>query len=144
VRIAVAAALAAAGGAVAAADGAALYAQHCAPCHQPDAGGAVGLAPPLKGEHWVKLGAERGYLPMVLVHGLAGKIQLGNQIFVGNMPSFGAQLDDATIAAIATHVRTLQGAAAERPIGADEVLAARKAGGSPPQSRQRREQILGG
>ena len=48
-------------------DGAALFTQHCAPCHQADGTGTVGLAPMLKGEHWGKLGADRGYLPMVLV-----------------------------------------------------------------------------
>ena len=128
---------------VLAADGAALYAQHCAACHQGDGGGTVGLAPTLKGEHWGKLGADRGYLPMVLVHGLSGAIKVGSATFVGSMPPFGAQLDDAALAAIATHVRQLQGAAAEAPFTADEVKAQRGKPGSPPQSRQRRVQLLG-
>lgn len=127
-----------------AADGAALYAQHCAPCHQQDGIGTVGLAPTLKGEHWLKLGADRGYLPMVLVHGLSGAIKLGSQTFVGNMPSFGAQLDDEALAAIASHVRKLQGAAGDAPYTADEVKAQRDKAGSPPQSRLRRVQLLGG
>ncbi|MFO1329575.1 MAG: c-type cytochrome [Rubrivivax sp.] len=130
--------------AVAQPDGATLFGQHCAPCHQPDGSGTVGLAPPLKGEHWVRLAADRGYLPTVLVHGLAGPIRLaGGQTFVGSMPAFGAQLDDATLAAMATHVRRLQGGA-DAPYTADEVKAERTRPGSPPQTRTRRLQALGG
>lgn len=127
-----------------AADGSALFAQHCAPCHQADGAGTVGLAPPLKGEHWAKLGADRAYLASVLVHGLSGPIKLGSQTFVGSMPGLGAQLDDAALAAIATHVRKLQGAADAAPYAAEEIQAVRAQPGSPPASRQRRAQLLGG
>jgi mono/diheme cytochrome c family protein len=137
------AALVAAAAAHAGPDGAALFAANCAACHQPDASGTIGLAPPLKGEHWARLGADRGYLPTVLVHGLSGPIKVNGQPFVGNMPAFGA-LDDATIAAIATHLRSLQGAASEAPYTAAEVAAARQSAGSPPQTRLRRVQLLGG
>jgi mono/diheme cytochrome c family protein len=126
------------------ADGAALFARHCAACHQGDGAGTVGLAPPLKGEHWGRLAADRGYLPMVLVHGLSGPIKLGAQNFVGSMPAFGPELDDAAIAALATQVRRLQGASGESPFTADEVKAERSKPGSPPQSRLRRVQLLGG
>jgi mono/diheme cytochrome c family protein len=125
------------------ADGAALFAQHCASCHQADGSGTVGLAPALKGEHWMRLGADRVYLPMVVVHGLAGPIKVGAQNFVGAMPGLGAQLDDAAIAAIATHVRRLQVASDDKPFSAEEVKAVRAAAGSPPQARQRRVQLLG-
>lgn len=130
--------------ALAQADGAALYAQHCAACHQADGSGTVGLAPPLKGEHWGKLGADRGYLPMVVIWGLSGPIKLGPANFVGAMPGLGAQLDDAAVAALATHVRKLQGAPGEAPYGADEVKAQRERAGGPTQTRQRRLQLLGG
>ena len=136
-------ALAALSPAVQAADGAALFGQHCASCHQPDASGAVGLAPALKGAHWQKLGADRGYLPTVITHGLSGPIQVNGQPFVGSMPAFAGQLDDASIAAIASHLRGLQGAQGEAPYTEPEVAAARQAAGSPPQSRQRRVQLLG-
>jgi mono/diheme cytochrome c family protein len=126
-----------------AADGAALFGQHCASCHQPDASGAVGLAPALKGAHWQKLGADRGFLPTVISHGLSGPIQVNGQPFVGSMPAFAGQLDDAAIAAIATHLRGLQGAQGEAPYTEAEVATARQAAGSPPQSRQRRVQLLG-
>lgn len=127
----------------AAPDGAALFAQHCAACHQPDGAGTVGLAPPLKGEHWAKLGADRGYLPTVVVHGLSGAIKLGAQTFVGSMPAFGTQLDDEAIAALANHVLKLQGASSA-PYSADDVKAERAKAGSPPQTRLRRVAALGG
>lgn len=120
-------------------DGAALYAQHCAACHQADGSGTVGLAPALKGDHWAKLGSDRGYLPMVLVHGLSGPIRVGGQTFVGSMPAFG-QLDDAALAALATHLRKLQGG--NETFAATDVKAERDKPGSPPQTRQRRTQIL--
>lgn len=126
------------------ADGPALFAQHCASCHQADGAGTVGLAPTLKGEHWAKLGADRSYLPTVLVHGLSGAIKVGAQTFVGSMPPFGPQLDDAALAEIATHVRrTLQGAVDAAAYTPAELKAVREQPGSPPQSRQRRSQLLG-
>ena len=127
----------------AAPDGAALFAQHCASCHQADASGTVGLAPPLKGEHWQKLGADRSYLPTVMTHGLSGPISVNGTPFVGSMPSFAAQFDDEGIAAIATHLRGLQGAKDAPPYTAPEVAAARGATGGPGQTRQRRVQLLG-
>jgi mono/diheme cytochrome c family protein len=124
-------------------DGAALFGQHCAACHQPDGAGTVGVAPALMGYQWAKLGAERAYLPTVVVHGMAGLIKVNGQPFVGSMPAFGAQLDDATLAAIATHVRRLQGAADVQPYAAEEIKAARDKPGSPPQTRQLRVQLVG-
>lgn len=123
-------------------DGAALYAQHCAACHLADGAGQAGLAPALKGEHWVKLGAERAYLPTVLVHGLAGAIKVNGQTFVGVMAAFGGQLDDATLAALATHVRRLQGADA-KPYAPDEIKAVRDKAGDQQRTRQFRAQLLG-
>lgn len=135
--------LSAAGMAHAAPDGSALFAQHCAACHQADGSGTVGLAPTLKGEHWKRLGAERGYLLAVLTHGLSGAIPIGKTQFVGSMPAFAGPLDDEALAAIATHLRGLQGAADEPAYTAAEVAAARQAPGGPTQTRQRRAQLLG-
>lgn len=123
-------------------DGAALYGQHCAACHQPDGAGTAGLAPALKGEHWARLGQDRGYLATVMLKGLSGAIAVNGQTFVGAMPGVAAQLDDAALAAIATHVRKLQGAD-EPAYTADELKAARAEPGTPPQTRQRRQQLLG-
>lgn len=123
-------------------DGAALFAQHCATCHQADGSGTVGLAPPLKGAHWARLGGDRGYLPTVLLHGLSGPIKVNGQSFVGSMPAFGGQLDDASLAAIANHLKRLQGSE-ETALSAEEFKAQRQQAGSPPQTRQRRNQALG-
>jgi mono/diheme cytochrome c family protein len=125
-----------------AADGAALFAQHCATCHQADASGTVGLAPSLKGEHWSRLAADRRYLASVLVHGLSGAIKVGSENFVGSMPPFGPQLDDEALAAVATQLRRLQGAPDDRPYAAAEIRSAREQPGSPPQTRQMRARIL--
>lgn len=128
-----------------AADGQALFAQHCAICHQADASGTVGLAPPLKGAHWQRLGADKNYLPTVLLNGLSGAIKLeGQQSFVGNMPAFASQLDDASLAAIANHLRGLQGAADAGRIEPEAFKQQREQAGSPTATRQRRQQILAG
>ncbi len=127
----------------AAPDGAALFAQHCASCHQPDGAGTVGLAPALKGEHWTRLGADRSYLLRVVLFGLSGPIKVNGQPFVGSMPTFAATLDDAALAAVATHVRTKLHGAADAPFAADEVKAQREKAGSPPQSRAQRVQLVG-
>ena len=124
-----------------AADGAALYAQHCATCHQADGSGTVGLAPPLKGEHWQRLGADRSYLAQVITHGLSGLIVVNGQRYVSSMPAFAGQLNDAQLASIATHLLSLQ----ERPgpaYSAADMAAARSSAGSPPQSRALRMQLL--
>lgn len=136
-------ALLAATGTAHAADGAALYAQHCATCHQPDAAGTVGLAPALKGEHWKRLGAQRDYLPTVLLKGMAGSIKVNGQTFVGSMPGFAGQLDDAALAAIANHLATLQGDAQRAPYAAADFEPLRAAKGDPAQTRALRRQVLG-
>lgn len=127
----------------AAPDGAALFGQHCASCHQPDGAGTVGLAPALKGEHWTKLGADRSYILRVVLHGLSGPIKVNGQPFVGSMPTFAAALDDASVAAVASHVRGKLHGAADAPFTADEVKAQRDKPGSPPQSRAQRVQLVG-
>ena len=60
-----------------------------------------------------------------------------------SMPAFAEQLDDVAVAAVASHLRRLQGAANDAPFAADEVKALRLQPGSPPQSRQRRARLLG-
>jgi mono/diheme cytochrome c family protein len=124
-------------------EGAALFKQHCAPCHQETAVGTVGLAPSLHGGHWQRLGAQRSYLPTVLLKGLAGPIKVGDAAFNGSMPAFAPQLPDADLAAVATHLRSLQGAAGEAAFGAEEFAAVRAQAGSPSQTRTLRRQILG-
>ncbi|MFM2052648.1 MAG: hypothetical protein RL456_685 [Pseudomonadota bacterium] len=141
--LALAGAPALAADAPAAPDGAALYAQHCAACHQPDGAGTVGLAPALRGPHWARLGAAREYLPTVLLKGLSGPIRVNGQPFVGSMPAFAATLDDAAVAALAGHLAGLQGAPQRPDFTAAEVAALRQAPGDPARTRALRRQILG-
>jgi mono/diheme cytochrome c family protein len=125
--------------------GSALFETHCSTCHQTDGSGTVGLAPALKGEHWQALNKDRQYLLTVLTKGLSGRIEVNGQLFVGNMPSFASQMDDGALTLLAQHVRTLQGdAQANAPYSADEVSAVRQLAGSPPQTRQKRQALLGG
>jgi len=126
-----------------AADGAALFKQHCALCHQESAGGTVGLAPSLLGAHWQKLGVERAYLPTVLLKGLSGAIKVDGQAFVGNMPAIGGTLDDEALAAVANHLRGLQGAAGGQPYAPADFADLRGKPGNPTLTRTLRRQLLG-
>jgi mono/diheme cytochrome c family protein len=135
-------ALAVAGPAMAA-DGAALFKQHCAICHQESAAGTPGLAPGLLGAHWQKLGAERSYLPTVLLKGLSGPIKVDGQSFVGSMPAMAPTLDDEALAAVANHLRGLLGAAGDKPYAATDFAELRGKPGNPTVSRTLRRQILG-
>ncbi len=126
-----------------AADGPALFKQHCAICHQDSAIGTAGLAPGLLGTHWQRLGAERSYLPTVLLKGLSGMIKVDGQPFVGNMPAMAATLDDEALAAVANHLRGLQGAAADKPYTAADVAEQRAKPGNPTQTRALRKLLLG-
>jgi mono/diheme cytochrome c family protein len=124
--------------------GEALFEAHCSACHQTDGAGTVGLAPALKGEHWQALGKDRQYVLTVITKGLSGRIDVNGQVFIGNMPSFSGQLDDASVALIATHVRHLQGTSMQaNPYTSEEVSAVRQSTGSPPQTRQIRQTLLG-
>lgn len=124
-----------------ASEGAALFAQHCAACHQADGSGTVGLAPPLLGEHWQRLGADRNYLVQVITQGLSGLIVVNGQRFVSSMPAFAGQLNDEQLAAIATHLQTLQQRTGPAYSPAD-FAAARSSAGNPTQSRALRMQLL--
>ena len=126
----------------AAPDGAALFTQHCATRHQAEGQGTVGLAPALKGAHWQRLGSDRAYLPQVLVHGLSGLIVVNGERHVGSMPAFGTQLDDDALAAVANHVQGAVQSRQDAAYTAQDMRAAREAGGSPPKSRERRVQAL--
>lgn len=91
-------------GPVRAEDGAALFAERCAACHQPGGEGAAGVAPPLRGSVWQRLGpAAPRYLALVLLNGMTGKLDVDGQEFNGGMPIQSAQSDEE-LAALATHV----------------------------------------
>ncbi len=70
-------------------DGAAVYAGACAVCHGPEGQGTSDAFPPLAG-HAVKLAAaDRSYLPLVVIYGLSGEIDVAGNSFNGVMPPWG-------------------------------------------------------
>ena len=115
-------ALAAAPGA--AVDGGAIFAANCAACHQANGQGLPGVFPPLAGSEWVV--GDPQVLANILLHGVSGKIEVAGQSFDGMMPAF-AQLSDAEIAGVLTHIRSTWGNQAEA-ISADLVASEREAG----------------
>ena len=91
-------------GDAAAVEGAALFGTYCATCHQANGAGVRGAIPPLDGSRYVLAGAE---VPAAIVlRGIAGPIEVKGAVYNGRMPTFYAQLEDAQIAAILTHVRS--------------------------------------
>ena len=95
---------ASAGGAV---DGAAVYTARCAACHQATGAGVPGAFPALAGSDWVK-DADTALIDIVL-HGIQGPLKVGGTTFSGQMPGLKAQLSDAEVAAVLSHIRTQWG-----------------------------------
>lgn len=106
----------------AAIDGGAVYAANCVACHQATGAGLAGVFPPLASSEWV-LGDD-ARLVQILLHGIAGSIEVQGTTYAGVMPAFG-QLADGEIAAVLTHVRSSWGNSAA-PITAQQVAAGRE------------------
>ena len=121
-----------------------LYAQHCSACHQADGSGTVGLAPALTGAHWQKLSQDRSYLPLVVLKGMAGRITVNGQPFVGSMPPWADQINDGDMAGLMNHVQRLQGSPAATAYQPDEIAVWRAQAGSPMRTLQLRQSLLGG
>ena len=115
-----------AGNAHAAADGAQLFATHCAMCHQSTGSGVPGQFPPLKGRiHQIAATPEgKTYVIHVLLNGLAGSLKAGGMSYMGYMPSMAAMSDD-DIAALLSYVSALSGDASAPAFTADEIKSAR-------------------
>lgn len=113
------------GGAV---DGAAIFAANCASCHQATGAGLPGVFPPLDGSEWVH-GSPK-VLANILLHGIDGEITVKGTKYKGLMPAF-AQLSDAEIAGVATHIRNTWSNKGE-PVTADVVAQERKSGRTTP------------
>lgn len=88
-------------------DGAAIYAARCAACHQATGAGLPGVFPPLAGSEWVT--GKEDLIAMILLHGVSGSLTVSGVKYSGAMPAFKSQLNDAEIAAVATHLRTQWG-----------------------------------
>lgn len=84
-------------------EGAALFGTYCATCHQTNGAGVRGAIPPLDGSRYVL--AQADVPAAILLRGIAGPIEVKGAVYNGRMPTFYAQLEDAQIAAILTHVR---------------------------------------
>lgn len=88
-----------------AADGAALYAQRCASCHQALGQGIAGRSPPLTGmEAWLATEAGRRYIARVVVHGLSGPIVVRGQTYNALMLTFRGRLQDGDLVAVLRYV----------------------------------------
>ena len=84
--------------------GSALYAQHCAVCHQKDGRGMTGAYPPLDGSEWIS-GSSEAPIAIVL-KGMEGPMTVKGESFNGQMPPLGATLTDREVADILTYVRS--------------------------------------
>ena len=104
-------------------DGAVVYAGNCVACHQPAGTGLAGVFPPLAGSEWPQA-AKKDIPIQILLHGINGSITVKGATYAGVMPAF-AQLKDAEIAAVLSHVRKSWGNTAN-PVSAEEVAAQRK------------------
>ncbi|MBX3715638.1 MAG: cytochrome c [Burkholderiales bacterium] len=105
------------------ADGAAIYAARCAACHQASGLGLPGVFPPLAGSEWVNGKPE--LLASILLHGVQGRITVKGLAFDGVMPAFKDQLDDESLAAVASYARAQWGNAGA-PIPAGTVASVRE------------------
>jgi mono/diheme cytochrome c family protein len=82
------------------------FAVVCAQCHQPNGLGQLGKAPSLVNSPWV-LGSDKRLIRIVL-HGMRGEIEVGDEKFNLDMPSWAA-LTDEQIAGALTYIRRTWG-----------------------------------
>ncbi len=123
--------------------GAAIFAEKCAPCHQPDGTGAPGVAPPLVGtiKDYLKSGTGRQYLSQLLVTGMMGTITSQGVKYQGVMPPFGSLSDDV-LSSVLHYVLTdfNQATPSDQTLipSAKDIAHARLAGGTAASARQLR------
>ena len=91
------------------ATGRVLFANYCSACHQVDGSGMEGGGPPLAGSSWVAGPDSR--LIRIVLGGVRGVIDVGEQSYDREMLSFGKVLSDEEIASILTFVRDRWGVA---------------------------------
>lgn len=87
--------------------GAELFAVKCSTCHQP-AGQGTDVYPPLAGNP-VVTAADASAMIGVIVNGRTGPITVNSKTFNNQMPTWKGQLTDASIAAVATYIRSAWG-----------------------------------
>lgn len=121
--------------------GAALFAQHCAVCHQGNGEGVPGFAPRLAGtlaEH-AGSAAGRSYLAQLIVSGMMGPITSGGEKFNGAMPAFAALANEDIVAVLGHVLVALNSIPAEGGVTLPEVAAARERRLSPGAVRHLRQ-----
>jgi mono/diheme cytochrome c family protein len=110
-----------------AADGAALFAGHCAVCHGPQAAGIPGTFPSLHEQivTFSQTAAGRDYLVMVVTTGLMGDLKVGGVSYRNVMPAQSG-LNETEVAAILSFLASDRGRIAGPPsLTAADVSAAR-------------------
>jgi len=108
------------------AQGVALYASHCASCHQASGEGLPGVFPPLKNDPVVNADDPTGHIDTVL-NGAHGRT-IDGKTYPSAMPGFGEQLSHEQIAAIVTYERSSWGNHG-RSVTAKDVTDVRARGG---------------
>jgi mono/diheme cytochrome c family protein/type II secretory pathway pseudopilin PulG len=102
-----------------------IFQKICAACHQQDAGGKDGVAPPLAGSEWVKApSGER--LVRIVLNGLSGPIQVQGKTWNLAMPPLRENLDDEQIAVVLNYIRAQWGGEGAAPIKPELSAAARQ------------------
>jgi mono/diheme cytochrome c family protein len=102
-------------------DGARVFLDICAACHQEDGSGRAGEFPPLAGNPDLFL--SRRFPVWVVLDGIAGRIEVGGEVFDKIMPPFDF-LTDEEIAAAINYARAQWGNDALAPPGIAELSAA--------------------
>ena len=123
--------------------GAEIYAAHCVVCHQVEAVGAPGIAPPLAGNIGRHAGSEAGrnYLVRVPLTGMVGAITVDGTRYNGNMPAAVA-LSDADIANVLGHLlREYNGVSDLAWLTPAFVGSLRKTGGTPNETHKQRGRL---
>lgn len=88
-------------------NGAAVYNQTCASCHQANGAGVAGTFPPLAGASWVT--GDEETLARIVLLGVQGPIEVKGATYNGVMPPWRDVLNDDQIAAVLTHIRSQWG-----------------------------------
>ena len=87
--------------------GAELFAAKCSSCHQ-SAGQGIDVYPPLAGNS-VVTAADPSAMIGVIVNGRTGPLTVNGKTFNSQMPTWKGQLNDASIAAVASYIRSAWG-----------------------------------
>jgi cbb3-type cytochrome c oxidase subunit III len=98
--------------------GAELFAVKCSTCHQP-AGQGTDVYPPLAGNP-VVTAADPSAMIGVIVNGRTGPITVNSKNFDNRMPTWKGQLTNASIAAVASYIRSAWGNSAS-PVTEEQV-----------------------